>query len=248
MIPGGDRVAVRIVNTQPEHVPALAAMQRLVFPTLVDDELLTEAKYSRHLEIFPRGQFVALIDAADGPIVVGGTTTFRTHFDAEHLRLPYLDIIAGGWLTNHQPHGPWLYGVDMSVHPAWRGRRIGRRLYEARQQLVYELNLRGELASGMLPGYYYHRAGLTVPQYVLRVKQGHLYDPTLTMQLKNGFRVRGILYDHISDPRSNNCASLIVRENPHYRPPRRTREEPRTTPFPFRHEGTRADRGISRQV
>ena len=56
-------------------------------------------------------------------------------------------------------------------------------------------------------------------QYVLRVKQGKLHDPTLTMQLRNGFRIKGILYDHISDPRSGNCATLIVRESPYYVPP-----------------------------
>jgi len=25
-------------------------------------------------------------------------------------------------LTRHEPAGDWLYGLDMSIHPAWRGR------------------------------------------------------------------------------------------------------------------------------
>lgn len=211
---------VRIVNTQVEHVPALAALQHIVFPTLSDDELLSEAKYRKHIELFPEGQFVALVEEDGRDRVIGSASAFRTHFDFDEIQHTFLEAVDQGWLTNHDPDGDWLYGADMSVHPDYRGRRIGRRLYEARQQLVYELNLRGEIAGAMLPGYHYHKARLrSVAQYILRVKQGHLFDPTLSMQLKNGFRVRGILYDHITDPRSNNTATLIVRENPYYQTP-----------------------------
>jgi hypothetical protein len=75
------------------------------------------------------------------------------------------------------------------------------------------------------------------------VWQGVIHDPTLSMQIRNGFKVRGILYDHISDPRSNNAATLIVRDNPHYRPPARpqppdppklTRPARRASPAPQR--------------
>lgn len=236
MIPG-ERPSITILNTQQEHVPALAELQRIVFPTLTDDELLTEEKYLKHLEIFPEGQFVALMRTPDGDRVVGATSTFRTNFDFDHIQHTFLEASADGWLTNHDPNGEWLYGIDLAVHPEFRGRHIGRRLYEARQQLVYELNLRGEIAGGMLPGYHYHRRKLTIAQYVLRVKQGRIFDPTLTMQLKNGFRIRGILYNHLTDPRSNNAASLIVRENPYYRPaqeaPRRARPV-RRVPRPSR--------------
>lgn len=226
-----ERPSITIMNTQPEHIPALAALQRVVFPTLTDDELLTEAKYRKHLEIFPEGQFVALARLASGEqILVGSSSTFRTDFDFDHIQHTFLEAAADGWLTTHKPDGDWLYGADVSVHPAHRGQRIGRRLYEARQQLVYELNLRGEIAGAMLPGYYYHRARLSVAQYVLRVKQGRIFDPTLSMQLRNGFRVRGILYDHLTDPRSNNAASLIVRENPYYRPVRPAARPARRVP------------------
>jgi GNAT superfamily N-acetyltransferase len=231
---------VRIANTQVEHVPALAALQHIVFPTLTDDELLTEAKYLKHLELFPRGQFVALVEENGREKVVGSASAFRTHFDFNEIQHTFLEAVAQGWLTNHDPNGDWLYGADMSVHPDYRGQHIGRRLYEARRQLVFELNLRGEIAGAMLPGYHYHRARLrSIAQYILRVKQGHLFDPTLSMQLKNGFRIRGILYNHITDPRSNNTATLIVRENPHYRAPvvRRVRRRLSAGAAPTRNRG-----------
>lgn len=211
---------IDVVNIQPEHIRALVRLQHLSFPTLSEREYLTEAQYRNHLELFPEGQFVALARVEGKMIPVGSTSTFRTDFDFDHIQHTFLDAVADGWLTNHDPNGDWLYGADMNVHPQFRGMRIGGRLYEARQGLVRRLNLRGEIAGALLPGYQRHADKLSVAQYVLRVHQTRLHDPTLSMQLRNGFGVKGILYDHISDPRSNNCATLIVRENPYYHPKR----------------------------
>ena len=223
MIPGlkgnePGHLHVTVKSTRPEHVPALAAMQRLVFPTLPEDALLNEDRYLRHLELFPQGQFVALLHKDDRAIVVGATSTFRTTFDFSDIQHTFLEAVADGWLTNHDPEGDWLYGADVSVHPDYRGMRIARRLYEARHSLVRRLNLRGEIAGALLPGYIHYSRHLTVAQYVLRVWQGKIFDPTLSVQIRNGFSIKGILYEHIDDPRSNNTATLIVRKNPHYQP------------------------------
>lgn len=209
---------VRIINTQPEHVYALAKLQKIVFPTLSPEELFTPQKYLRHLELFPEGQFIAVVHQDGKEVVVGATSTFRTKFDFAHIQHTYIEKISDGWLTNHDPDGEWLYGVDMSVHPQYRGRRIARRFYDARKALVRQLHMRGELAGALLPGYELHSEHISIAQYALRVKQGKLHDPTLSVQLRNGFQIRGILYDHISDPRSENAAALIVRENPQYEP------------------------------
>jgi GNAT superfamily N-acetyltransferase len=211
-------VQITIENTRPEHVLALARLQRIVFPTLAEDELFSKEKYLKHIELFPEGQFTAIAHHEGGSEPVAATTTFRTPFDFDHIQHTYVEAIADGWLANHDPQGEWLYGVDVSVHPDYRGMRIGRRLYEARRQLVRELNLRGELAGALMPGYAHHHKEMTVAQYVLYVWQGRLHDSTLTVQMRNGFRPRGILYEHISDARSFNAAALIVRENPFYIP------------------------------
>lgn len=207
---------ITVERTRPEHVAALARLQRIVFPTLAEDELFSREKYLNHLQLFPEGQFVAIAHHEGGSVPVGATTTFRTDFDFEHSQHTYVEAVAEGWLSNHNPNGEWLYGVDVSVHPDYRGMRVGRRLYEARRQLVRELNLRGELAGALIPGYVQHHNHLSVAQYVLKVWQDELQDPTLSVQIRNGFKPRGILYGHISDPRSLNAAALIVRENPHF--------------------------------
>ena len=209
---------LQVVNTTEAYVNQLEALQRIVFPTLTDEELFTAAKYRKHMELFPEGQFTALIEEESGPVVVGATSTYRTDFDFDHIQHTFLDAVAHGWLTNHDPNGAWLYGVDVSVHPGYRRRGIGSALYAARYELVQRLNLRGEIAGGMLPGYDRYRQKMSIEEYVERCAKGEIVGMTLTMQVRNGFRPVGILYDHLTDPRSDNCAALIVRKNPDFRP------------------------------
>ncbi|GEM_PF-131674 len=216
-------VHIHITNTRPEHVRPLAQLQQIVFPELAPEERFTAQKYLKHIELFPEGQFVAIAQYEGKDIVIGATSTFRTNFDFDHIQHTYLEAIAHGWLTNHEPDGEWLYGVDVSVHPDYRGLRIGRRLYDARRALVRKLNLRGEIAGALIPGYVHH-THLTVAQYALKVWQDTIHDPTLSVQIRNGFVPKGILYDHINDPRSDHAAVLIVRENPHYVPSQTSEE------------------------
>lgn len=206
---------ITVVNTGLEHVDALEALQRIVFARLTEIAQYSAAMYRRHIEIFPDGQFTALLIEEGREVVVGATTTFRTP-DFDHIRLPFEEGIS--WLKLHDPAGEWLYGADISVHPDYRRRGIASQLYAARAALVRRLNLRGEMAAGLLPGYHQHGAKLTIEQYVERVVSGELTDPTVSAQLRNGFAAREIIYDYIDDPLSGNCALLIVRENPDYRP------------------------------
>lgn len=207
-------IEIRVMHDNFVH--QLAELQKLIFPTLTEDELFSADNYRKHIELFPDGQYMAVLMHPDGERVVGACSAIRTRFDFDHIQHRFVDIIDNGWLTSHNPRGDWLYGVDMSVHPSYRRRRIASRLYRVRANVVRRLNLRGEIAGGMLPGYHRHKAKMSIENYVQAVVAGELIDPTLTTQLRQGFQVRGILYDHITDPRANNCAALIVRENPDY--------------------------------
>lgn len=204
---------VEITTILPEHARPLAELQRICFPTLGPQELMGEDHFLKHCDIFPEGEFVALVDGQ----VVGLGSGFLVTFDFDHPGHTFNEIIAGGYYTNHDPDGDYYYGADISVHPDYRGRGIGRILYNARKRLVREMNLRGIVAGGVLPGYPAVRGELSIPEYVDKVVAGELFDPTLTMQLRNGFKVRGLLENYIDDSNSDNWATLIVWENEGYR-------------------------------
>ena len=208
---------ILVVNTRPEHVQRLAALQPISFPTLHPAEYLRADHFLNHLRLFPEGQFVALADGDP----VASTSTMRIGFDFDNPQHSFLDIIDHGWLSGHNPRGEWLYGADMNVLPDYRRLGIGRRLYEARTALVERLNLRGQIAGGMLPGYVQYANRLTPLEYCRKVVAGELTDPTLSAQLKSGFRFVDVLYDYfVNASGAYKAAALIVKDNPRYDPKR----------------------------
>jgi GNAT superfamily N-acetyltransferase len=202
---------IEIVQTREEHAEGAAALQRACFPTLPDEDYFTAEHYRSHVRIFPEGQFVALA----GKQVVAACTSMRTGFDPPPTH--YIPFIGYNWLTTHEPDGDWLYGIDMSVHPDFRRLGISKRLYQERAALARRLGIRGELVAGLLPGYDSHRS-MSIEDYVAKVTAGELSDPTLTPQLRNGLRFVRLLYGYVTDPRSDNTATLLIRENPDYQP------------------------------
>ena len=98
--------------------------------------------------------------------------------------------------------GDTLYGVDIFVHPNYRGLRLGRRLYDARKELCRNLNLRRFIAGGRIPGYAQYADTLTPVRYIEEVKNREIFDPVLTFQLVNGFHVRKVLTGYLPVMRS----------------------------------------------
>ena len=212
-----DAAEVRIVNTQPEHFETLAALQHVIFADIPGEEAFTVEMYAQHIQHFPDGQFTALLLTDQGEQVVGATTTMRTNetFDGDEHPY-YFDFIGQGTISTHDLDGEWLYGIDVGVHPEFRGLGIGRRLYDARRELVRRLNLtrrdcRGAAARLSALSRTNVRRGLCAAG-----GSGQLNDPTLSMQLRMGFTLRKLLYNYVTDPRSDSAVSLIVRENPYY--------------------------------
>jgi len=195
-----------VLHTRPEHTPALEELQRICFPTLDDAERFKARHYLKHLELFPDGQFVVL----DGDRVVGATTTLRLHFDFDRVDHTFADVIQGGWLTSHEPDGEWLYGADVGVHPAYRGRGLATALYAARQELVWRLGLRGQVTAGMIRDYGDVRDRMSAREYYDGVVAGRMRDSTLSMQIGVGFEPRALLDNYLNDPASGNYSVLLV--------------------------------------
>jgi hypothetical protein len=101
------------------------------------------------------------------------------------------------------------------VAPALQGPGIGTRLYEARRALVRRLGLRRIRAGARLRGYHRVADRMTPEEYVRAVERGELYDPTLSFQLKRGFRVLAVVGGYLRhDPESLGYAAVIEWLNP----------------------------------
>lgn len=190
--------------------PLLEEIELTCFPMANPDDLLSAEDIAVYARIFPEGYFVAMVDGRP----VGMGAGIYLDFDFDHPQHTILEITGEHQCGNHDPDGEWYYGTDMTVLPEYRGRGIGRMLYDRRKALVVDAGKRGIIAGGALPGYYHHKGSLTIAEYVDRVVAGELQDPTLTFQMGNGFTVRGLLENYIEDESDDGWAALIVWENP----------------------------------
>ena len=201
--------AIRYVRLHPQHVPALAKLELEVFPTIDPADLYDEASLAELADGFPEGNVVVL----DGDRPVGMGLGILVDFDFEH---PHHDLTDMMTIAAHHPDHEWYYGTDIAVHPDYRGRGIGARLYELRKQVVRRLGKRGIVAGGVIPGYADHRDTMSADEYIAKVQDRELYDPTLSFQLDNGFEARGALPGYLNDASVGDNAVLIVWPNPDY--------------------------------
>jgi len=98
-----------------------------------------------------------------------------------------------------------LYGVDISVHPDYRGRGVGRALYAARFDLVRTLGLTRFGTACRIPD----RCGQPATAYTTAVAMGVLQDRTLTPLLRYGLSLVGVIEGYMEDEESGNAAALL---------------------------------------
>lgn len=200
---------IAIVNLDASMADDLERIEHLSFPMANRDELLSAEDIRAYARVFPEGYFVAMLDGEP----VGQGAGIYLDFDFDRPQHTIAEITGEHQCGNHDPDGEWYYGTDISVHPEYRGRGIGRLLYEARKDLVKSDSKRGIIAGASLPGFYHHKDSMSAAEYVDKVVAGELSDPTLSFQLSNGFEVRGMLEGYLEDEADDGWAALIVWEN-----------------------------------
>ncbi len=202
---------VVIMTTQSRHAEQLEALQKLVFPTLAKESLMRKEHYLNHIQIFPEGQFVAVV----GDRVIGMTTTIRYHLHL-HDKHTFNEVFDQGFLNTHQPDGDWLYGMDIGTHPDFRGLGIAGFLYDARQETVRKLGLKGQYTYGMLSGYGALKDALSAERYYDQVVENRMKDPTVSRQIKYGFKPYGLVAGYVEDPVCDGYCALLIRVNEVY--------------------------------
>ncbi len=201
---------LRFTNLTPELARGCAELELRSFPTADPDELLSLEDIEAYARTFPEGFFVCL----DGDRVVGQGAGILLDFDFERYQHTIIGITGEHQCGNHDPDGAWYYGTDIAVDPDYRRRGIGKELYDLRKGLVRRLGKHGIIAGGHLHGFAEHKAAMTAEEYIAAVRDGVIYDPTLTFQLEQGFDLVGALEGYLADESTDGWSALIVWRNP----------------------------------
>jgi len=173
----------------------------------------TEEVVDTLLAKFPEGQICVCVDGK----VVGCAFSLVIDYNKFGDDHTYDQIVTGFSFENHDHNGDVLYGIEVFIHPDYRGLRLARRLYDARKELCENLNLRAIMAGGRMPNYSQYANEMTAKQYIDKVKTKQLYDPVLSFQLANDFHVRRLLKNYMpGDTESQEYATLLEWLNIYY--------------------------------
>jgi predicted amidohydrolase/GNAT superfamily N-acetyltransferase len=194
-----------------DYIDLRNAMEKAYSGT--SDDFWEKRDIRKLLKIFPDGQLCITVNDKVVALALSLIIDYKK-FGDNHT---YYQITGNETFSTHDPDGDVLYGIEMFVHPEYRGMRLGRRLYELRKELCENLNLRAIIAGGRIPNYSAHAHELTPREYIDKVKAKQIFDPTLTFQVSNNFHVKKILKNYLpGDEESKEYATLLEWNNIYY--------------------------------
>lgn len=202
-----------------EDYEALVEMQLLCFPNMkpwANDQIASQ------LAIFPEGQMCIEVDGK----VAASCSTLIINTD-DHEDWHNWSVVAdNGYIRTHDPEGDAMYGIEIMVHPRYRGMRLARRLYNARKDLARQFNLETIIIGGRIPGYGPHADDMSAREYVEQVMDRKLFDPVLTTQIANGFVLKRLIPNYLpQDDESKGYATSLEWTNLDFVPDTPTRTQ-----------------------
>jgi len=199
----------------PTDYEAIISICKQVYSTEVP---YTIEELDDHRKVFPQGQFVAA--TVDSDSVAGVHFTLRLRMMDFHVDDAWDILTAGGSFLDHNPEGPTLYGADIMVHPGHQHRGIARALTEEARLLVQKERLWRLVGASRLPGYRAHSSTMSIEQYVDAVVSNTLFDPVLSIHLKDGWTTVRTIHGYLQhDEDSAGWAQVIQWVNPACPPP-----------------------------
>ncbi len=177
--------------------------------TEMDNAYWTERDIENLLNIFPEGQLVILVDGK----VVGSALSLIVSEKKVNAKHDYASITGDYTFKTHDPDGDILYGIDVFIHPKYRGLRLGRRLYDTRKELCEQLNLKAIVFAGRIPYYSQVASEMTPKQYIDKVRGKELHDPVLSFQLSNDFHVLKVIKNYLPGDKGSQDYAVLLEWN-----------------------------------
>ncbi len=205
-----DDIKIRQIN-----IKDYDQIMRLQLKCFVNMKPWKKEQIQSQIDIFPEGQlcieYKSRIVASSSSLIVDIEI-----YDKEHK---WYDISDHGYITNHNPDGDTLYGIEIMVDPDFQGIGLSRKIYDARKEIAIQYNLRRIVLGGRIPGLVNYRDKLTVEAYIDEVTKKNIFDPVLSVQIANGFILKRIIEKYLEmDEDSSGYATYLEWTNLYYKP------------------------------
>ncbi len=190
------------------------------------DVCWTYEQIRKLITLFPEGQIVTVVDDK----VVGCALSIVVDYNLVRNDHTYAEVTGNETFSTHNPKGNILYGIEVFVHPEYRGLRLARRMYEYRKELCETLNLKAIMFGGRIPNYHTYSVSMRPKEYIQQVRKKEIFDPVLTFQIANDFHVRRVMKNYLpNDEESKHFACLLQWDNIYYEAPTEDFVSPKKT-------------------
>ena len=139
---------VEMRNLRMEDYDQLAKSFRRIYGD--SDVFWTHEQIKKLITIFPEGQVVIIADDK----IVGCALSIIVDYSMVQGDHTYAQVTGNETFNTHNPKGNILYGIEVFIHPDYRGLRLGRRMYVYRKELCEKLNLKAIMFGGRIPNYH----------------------------------------------------------------------------------------------
>jgi hypothetical protein len=205
--------SIQFANYQHYQYNKFSALMQLCFTGMGGESASEEEMYLLS-RLYPAGQILAW----DGDILAGAVISRivpYNDFNKAHKQAEILD------LTRYEADaavGNALYGMDIFVHPDYRG-ALGRRLYQQLMQAFTESNFTDFLGASLVSGYNQYAQDMSLATYVEKVIAREIKDGALSFHLNNGMTIFEVMHDfNPEDTASMGCGVAMGYANPNYNP------------------------------
>ena len=141
-----EKVSLR--NLHMEDYDQLAKSFKRIYAD--SDVFWTRSQIKKLITIFPEGQVVIIVDDK----IVGCALSIIVNYNMVKGDHTYAQVTGNETFNTHDANGNILYGIEVFIHPDYRGLRLARRMYEYRKELCEKLNLKAIMFGGRIPNYH----------------------------------------------------------------------------------------------
>ena len=207
---------IKIRKATVDDIPGILEVERIAWGK---DKAATEEMFKSRIKTFPEGILVAVSNEK----IVGVIATEIVNYNG-YVKNWY-ELTDNGFIKRtHNPKGDTLYGVDLSVHPFYQKKGIGKKLMESIGKLAIKYNFKKGILGGRIPNYHKFADKINAEDYVKITNKKNPWDippdPELLFYRKEywkvGLKIVKIIPNYFKDPESLNCGVLLVWENPFY--------------------------------
>lgn len=168
------------------------------------------------LKTFPTG---VLVGEHEGQVVAGATFIRLSGYDI-HEALSWTDLCDDGWCTNHDPNGPVMFGVDLSVS-RHAPRSASAVMLTGGIALAIRQGVEAVYWGSRLPRYHKYADSMTPDEYLhSKNRRGRYLDPEVQLYSRAPLvEVVGAVPEYFKDWESENWGAIMMWRNPVHRLP-----------------------------